>query len=168
MKIMQLNFGKYEGKCLERLMLTDAGYVNWMLNEPNPTGPLKEALEQFSARVDQIDVAPWKSKCFGEGCNSKAELLVVWKGSPALRPYCTACSPYRRDKREPKWRELEGYMDVLGYARSLSKSKGRWTVAIRTFMEHKGLIYNQRVSDYDLVAFFGMLDAISDPAPTVH
>lgn len=168
MKIMKLSFGKYKGKCMERLMLTDSGYVEWMINAPNPTGPLKEALDHLNGRVRQIDAAPWKSQCFGHGCTSKAELLAIWDGTLSFQPHCTACSPYRKDKREPKWREVDCYMDVFRYAQSLSDNKSDWTTAIRALMEHKGLIYNQRISDYDLVIFFDRLNAMTGPAQTVH
>jgi hypothetical protein len=39
---MEITFGIYSGKFLELVILKYPGYVNWMLNQKNATGPLGE------------------------------------------------------------------------------------------------------------------------------
>lgn len=91
---MLINAGKYAGKTVELIVLTEPQYVYWLLNK-DVSGPILKIKSHAQSLIDRFDAKPILNKiCNAPTCSAEAKKMSLTVGS--LNPYwwCSSCDPY--------------------------------------------------------------------------
>ena len=90
---MRIAFGKHRGALLEKILLTDPGYIEWMLNVQKRDRKFQELCQEACHLVHLFDRKPLQKECCNEGCGKQATRLSITDGGYELNYWCDECRP---------------------------------------------------------------------------
>lgn len=90
---MRIAFGKHRGALLERILLTDPGYIEWMLNVQKRDRKFQELCQEACRLVNLFDRKPLQKECCNDGCGKQATRLSITDGGYELNYWCDECRP---------------------------------------------------------------------------
>ncbi|NNJ24347.1 hypothetical protein [Alienimonas chondri] len=135
---MKITFGKYDGKTLEQILLTDPAYVRQILSVSDPDDDLKAVIAEAWRMIELFEAKPLTGMCYKINCGKAATRIFLYIGSPALTFWCDKCDPYSRGATQGKLREVKEYLDVEDYvARYFKGRKSDLQVIFRAVLEAK-------------------------------
>lgn len=91
---MKLSFGKYAGKEIEQILVTEPQYIQWMLGQASPSGPMERAVRHVRTCLRNFDAKPFLETCFRDVCPNRATRFSVYVGHYIPYFWCAKCSPY--------------------------------------------------------------------------
>ena len=146
-------FGKYAGKLIERLILTDPYYMDWVMGfDEDERGWVQDHIAKC---IKNFNSKPFVVECCGNGtpCNNQVVLLSFYKFSEVAQapiPYCKEC--YLHEASETGY-----FVRTYEHALELARDMYRGTkVDLKIILDHlcwaKGLL--GRRTDERLIQFF--------------
>ncbi len=150
---MNIEFGKYKGKCVELLFFNEPNYIKWILKQRNTFGVFKEVQGEIEALVELFDKMDFQVKCDGKDCCNYATYCTVYETNvKSINWWCSDCNP--RQLCAIPWRlhRISKYKEVLEHADIFKASKSDYKQLMRTIGEAKGLPL--RLGEKQAVNFF--------------
>jgi hypothetical protein len=114
---MEIGFGRHRGMPVERLVVTQADYVDWMLGVQDPSPSLKDARDEVIPLLRRFDRIPFQVQCEGCECTQAATRCAVYVGTASPSFWCGACNPYQQGASRGKLRIVRTYAEALVYVR---------------------------------------------------
>lgn len=150
---MKITFGKHKGKTVERLVLQEPGYINWLLRQ-EALGKMSEVQLHAQNLVSMFDMKQITATCSASGCNRPAVLCTVYSGNVhQIQWWCDQCNPCQLGASASKVQIVRTYKDaelhVDGYCR---RRKSALQTLVKEIAEAKGL--PGRVTEKAADAFF--------------
>jgi hypothetical protein len=150
---MQITFGKCEGKTAQEVVLKQASYVKWVLDQTasGSLGNLQLEMERLIARLDN---KPYACKCSKAGCTRPVSCLTAYANNDAdLYPWCTICDPYTLGANSGKLTTVTSYKEMLSHVTiRCGATKGGYDRIVKAYARSKGL--PARVGAASAAAFF--------------
>lgn len=138
MRMRTLGFGKYASKQIERLMVEEAHYVMWMINHPDPRGPLAAALHYVQERIASFNARPFVTTCYGD-CQKIATRYSLYRGSPEPYFWCESCDPCKRGASRGTLTVRSTYEDALQHIQANTGRKQDYEYLVVELVKAKGL-----------------------------
>lgn len=151
---MRLTFGKYRDVLLQRVILKNPEYVQWMLKQQDGFGSLAAARSQAVHLIRVFDAKDFLQECDGRGCDRGAVRCTFYRHNYRLSYWwCDECDPYQTGAVRGKLREVRTYHGVLAYVDAECDGRRADKRAVMKILaEAKGL--PGRVTDKAAIAFF--------------
>ena len=113
---MEVTFGKHKGSSVEFLVLKQADYVTWLLEQTDAYGALQRVRKHAKGLILSFDAKRVLKKCYGR-CDKVATYCTVYSDN-VLQPYwwCDTCDPYQSGASRGKLHPIRAYEDALGHA----------------------------------------------------
>src|SRR5262249_945153 len=115
---MLILFGKHRGKTVEYLVLREPDYVQWMLKQQEPTGPLARAVQEARRLIAAFDAKPVARGCCGTGCGKPATRCSLHVVNFRSLWWCDDCEPLPGGVPGGKLWVVKSYFDVVTYVQA--------------------------------------------------
>lgn len=150
---MNVGFCKHSDKSVAILVLKEPEYVAWVLNQPNPSGPLARVQAEVKRLIDIFDSKPIQKRCYGNSCSNVATQCSVYRDN-VISPFwwCGACDPHQRGAVEGNLTLISTYRDALRHCVLYRVRKVDLEKLITSLAQAKGL--PQRVGEKQAEEFF--------------
>jgi len=152
---MIFTFGKHNGRSVEEVILRDANYIAWILNQKQPRGSFAQACERARQLIAIFNSKPFLLKCCSSVCSATATLATA-----CIRPYttvmfwCDDCSPVGSEVNAGKFQQVVTYNDAVFHVSSWwGGGEEGYQSLIRDLAQAKGLPPQARAKQ--IQAFFG-------------
>ena len=150
---MKVGFGKYKNMTIEALVLKEAYYVAWILDQSDPSGPLARAQAEIQRLIHLFDVTPYRTKCYGHDCSKSAKYCTVYQSNAYSRMWwCDGCNPYQMGAIDGKLSRISTYRDAINHCRIFCSRREDFNNLIKHIAQAKGL--PQRVGEKQAAEFF--------------
>lgn len=146
-----VDFGKFQGRFVEELILKEPEYIDWILRVPNPRGSMLEVVEAAVRLIGIFDAKPLIKPCRGTDCGKLATRCVVYGQTLSLSFWCDGCDPYSLGAARGMLRAFPGYRDACMQPWGTGNPKELKTL-IRDVARAKGL--PNRVGQNEAITFF--------------
>ena len=70
-----LTFGKHKGETIGKLILREPGYIKWMLEETDASGPMAKAAADARRLIKSFDHKALTVSCSGSRCQRPATTM---------------------------------------------------------------------------------------------
>jgi len=151
---MNITFGKYNGKSIERLILTEPDYILWILEQTTTMGPVAKIQPEVKRLMTIFDKKRLQNKCLG--CGKIATYCSAYMVNlRSLYWWCDECDPYQNQNGaiSGKLHILRTYQDVIKNVRPLpGGEKSDLKLLIKAISESKGLA--RPINDNNVKSFF--------------
>lgn len=150
---MQITFGKYDGKTSQEIVVKNASYAKWVL-EQTASGSLGSLQAELKRLIAKLDNKPYTCKCSTTGCIRPVSRLTAYANNDAdLYAWCAICDPYSLGANPGKLTVVSSYKNVLDHvAIRCGATKGGYDRIGKAFARSKGL--PSRVGAASAAAFF--------------
>lgn len=152
--MLTLTFGKHKGETIGKLILKEPGYIKWMLEEPDASGPMAKAAADARRLIKRFDDNALTVPCSGSRCQRPATRCSAYRGSPDLLAWCDECDIYGAGAVDGRLTEVRTYAEAL---RHIDMTDNGTTTGyrdiIRSLARRKGL--PERVGAKQIERFFG-------------
>jgi hypothetical protein len=111
--VQTITFGKYKGETIAKLILKEPGYVKWMLEESDASGPMARVVAEVKRLIKVFDEKPLIVSCSGSRCQRRATRCSAYRGSPDLLQWCDECDMYDAGAVGGRLTEVRTYRDAL-------------------------------------------------------
>jgi hypothetical protein len=137
---MIIDFGKYQGKSVEWLVLNAPDYLKWVLELAAPTGGLVAVKAEALRLISLFDRKQILKSCLGRGCAKTATQLSGYQGnSYSMYAWCDTCDPYQAGATRWKLRLIRTYNDALDFIQqTCDRRRSAYRAAIGTIARAKG------------------------------
>ena len=136
---MQIQFGKHKGKTAEQITLSEAGYVHWLLSQPDLGRLAKKVADHIRAHLlPKFDSKPLIWPC--TKCGRPATYVTAYNGSDKLLyPWCEECHPSSAGAVPEKLHRVRKYEDALDHVKwNCTGSNPSFCSIVRRLAEMKG------------------------------
>jgi len=151
---VQVTFGKHAGKSVELLMLKEASYIKWVLEQQSPTGAMTKVKAHILRLIENFDAKPFVGKqCWSKSCGKEVTRLTVYLDN--IDPYwwCDTCDPYQTGAISGKLQLPVDYISALQHVELYCRNrKSDYTAIIKMIAQAKGL--PGRVGEAQVQKFF--------------
>ncbi len=150
---MIITFGKYNGQSVELLMLKQPPYINWILDQPTPSGPLGQVKNEIMRLAKEFDNKPFLEACASHNCNNIVTRASLYKNNVLPMWWCNDCNPDPIYIREGRVQMVETYIGALNHVTNYCQGeKSDYRFIIPAFAQVKGL--SKRVTEAEVQQFF--------------
>lgn len=145
---MRLQYGRYQGRTAETLLLRTPDYALWVLRH-QPEGRLAE---YFQALVAAFDARPLQRAC--QACGAQATRAAALPGRGELYFFCDACALYPDAAPLGAAQDLRTLADLADHVERTARRRAapRLRALVRRMAQAKGL--PRRITEPAATAFF--------------
>jgi hypothetical protein len=148
-----IKFGKYRGKSVESLLLTEPDYAAWICRVDNPTAELLRIRLEIKRLVERFDLKRIVMRCQNPECREFATRCSVYYRAVRPKWWCDKCDPYLAGATPGKLEIIRSYWEVVWYVNACCDDR---KMAMRRLVKElaraKGL--PTRAGDAQAIAFF--------------
>ena len=110
---MNVGFGKHGGMSVGTLVLKEPNYVEWILQQQNPSGQMVRVQAEVQRLIDLFDSKPFQTRKCG-GCGKPATRCSVYRDNVhSLCWWCGSCDPYQTGATDGKLELVSTYQGAL-------------------------------------------------------
>lgn len=145
---MRLQYGRYQGRTAEALLLRAPDYALWVLRH-QPEGKLARC---FHDLMTAFDARPIERQC--QGCSAQATRASALPGRSELYFFCEACALYPAGAPLGAADNLRTIGDLAQHVERTTRRRAtvRLRAMVRRLAEAKGL--PRRITEANAAAFF--------------
>ncbi len=147
-------FGQYKGELIEKVLLTDPGYIDWLLSQ-SPLPQFSFVYDHINLCIRAFDFKPFiDKKCSNHNhCSNPVTRISLYKHNPSPYYWCDDCDPYSNGAMEGVLTLVQTYKEALAYvAFRCGGSKGTYKTLIQVMQEVKG--FGGRRTTERILGFF--------------
>jgi len=148
-------FGRYKGTIVEKIMINQPGYIDWLLRE-GLDDKFKYLLEHINLCIMRFDNKPFAKQCMGTEnkvrCGNIATRISLYPGNLTTYFWCDQCNPYQFGAQKGL-AIISTYRDALDYVHyHCGNSNPDFRFLIKQLSELKGL--TGRKTSNNILSFF--------------